>query len=168
MGLFSNFFSNKKDDPKKLIEIVAPLSGEIIAIEDVPDVVFSDKIVGDGIAIQPTGHSIVSPVNGTVSKIFETLHAFSIKSNEGIEIFVHFGIDTVKLKGLGFERFANEQQHVKKGDLIINFDLNLLKNKAKSIITPIVISNIEKVKQLKKFTGKVTAGITTIMLVDLK
>jgi len=167
MGLFSNFFGSKKNEANKTIEIVAPLSGEIVAIESVPDVVFSDKIVGDGIAIKPSGSSIVSPVDGTISKIFKTLHAFSIKSQEGIEIFVHFGIDTIKLKGLGFEKFAREEQEVKKGDLIITFDLQLLKNKAKSIITPVVISNLEKIKKIKKSSGKVTAGSTTIMMVDL-
>lgn len=150
-----------------MIEIVAPLSGTVIAIEDVPDKVFADKIVGDGIAIQPSGHNIVSPVNGTIGKIFKTLHAFSVKSNEGIELFVHFGIDTVNLKGIGFKQFAQEQQKVNKGDLIITFDLDLLQKTAKSTITPVIISNIEQIKQLKKISGKVIAGKSVIMFVDI-
>ena len=77
------------------IEIFAPLSGEIVPIEDVPDVVFAEKIVGDGIAIKPTGNKMVAPCDGVIGKIFETNHAFSLESDSGIELFVHFGIDTV-------------------------------------------------------------------------
>ena len=99
MGLFSKLFGDKSNSDSGTIEIVAPLSGEIVNIEDVPDVVFAEKIVGDGIAIKPTGNKMVAPVDGTIGKIFETNHAFSIESDSGIELFVHFGIDTVELKG---------------------------------------------------------------------
>lgn len=116
MGLFSKLFGDKSDSASGAIEIVAPLSGEIVNIEDVPDVVFAEKIVGDGIAIKPTGNKMVAPVDGTIGKIFETNHAFSIESDNGIELFVHFGIDTVELKGEGFKRIAEEGQKVKKGD----------------------------------------------------
>ncbi|WP_204322754.1 glucose PTS transporter subunit IIA, partial [Streptococcus pneumoniae] len=74
--------------------IYAPISGEIVNIEDVPDVVFSEKIVGDGVAVRPIGNKIVAPVDGVIGKIFETNHAFSMESKEGVELFVHFGIDT--------------------------------------------------------------------------
>ncbi|UYY68551.1 glucose PTS transporter subunit IIA [Serratia marcescens] len=105
MGLFDKLKSLVSDDKKDMgtIEIVAPLSGEIVNIEDVPDVVFAEKIVGDGIAIKPAGNKMVAPVDGTIGKIFETNHAFSIESDSGIELFVHFGIDTVELKGEGFK-----------------------------------------------------------------
>ena len=101
MGLFDKLKSLVSDDKKDTgtIEIIAPLSGEIVNIEDVPDVVFAEKIVGDGIAIKPTGNKMVAPVDGTIGKIFETNHAFSIESDSGVELFVHFGIDTVELKG---------------------------------------------------------------------
>ncbi|MCP5984773.1 glucose PTS transporter subunit IIA, partial [Klebsiella pneumoniae] len=79
------------------------------------------------------------PVDGTIGKIFETNHAFSIESDNGIELFVHFGIDTVELKGEGFQRIAEEGQKVKKGDVVIEFDLALLEEKAKSTLTPVVI-----------------------------
>ncbi|MDK1259145.1 PTS glucose transporter subunit IIA, partial [Cronobacter malonaticus] len=126
MGLFSKLFGDKGNSDTGTIEIVAPLSGEIVNIEDVPDVVFAEKIVGDGIAIKPTGNKMVAPVDGTIGKIFETNHAFSIESDSGIELFVHFGIDTVELKGEGFKRIAEEGQRVKKGDPVIEFDLPLL------------------------------------------
>lgn len=165
MGLFDKLKSLVSDDKNSSgsIEIIAPLSGEIVNIEDVPDVVFAEKIVGDGIAIKPAGNKIVAPVDGTIGKIFETNHAFSIESDDGIELFVHFGIDTVELKGEGFKRIAEEGQSVKKGDLIIEFDLALLEEKAKSVLTPVVISNMDEIKELIKLSGSVTVGETVIM-----
>ncbi|MBD2512410.1 PTS glucose transporter subunit IIA [Nostoc muscorum FACHB-395] len=139
-------------------EIFAPLYGEIVPIEDVPDVVFADKIVGDGIAIKPSGNEVVAPCDGTIGKIFETNHAFTIESNTGIEIFVHIGVDTQELRGEGFKRIAEEGQNVKKGDLIIELDLSFLEEKAKSILTPVVISNMDEIKELHKLTGTVTVG----------
>lgn len=147
MGLFDKIksaFSSESADAGA-IDIIAPLSGEIVNIEDVPDVVFAEKIVGDGIAIKPAGNKMVAPVNGTIGKIFETNHAFSIESNDGIELFVHFGIDTVELKGEGFTRIAEEGQEVKAGDTIIEFDLAVLEEKAKSTLTPVVISNMDEI-----------------------
>lgn len=165
MGLFDKLKSLVSEDKSSSgsIEIIAPLSDEIVNIEDVPDVVFAEKIVGDGIAIKPAGNKIVAPVDGTIGKIFETNHAFSIESDDGIELFVHFGIDTVELKGEGFKRIAEEGQTVKKGDLIIEFDLALLEEKAKSVLTPVVISNMDEIKELNKLTGSVTVGETVIM-----
>jgi len=162
MGLFSKLFGEKTDSAGT-IEIVEPLSCEIVKIEDVSDVVFSEKTVGDGIAIKPSGNKMVAPVDGTIGKIFETNHAFSIESDNGIELFVHFGIDTVELKGEGFKRIAEEGQKVKKGDVVIEFDLPLLEEKAKSTLTPVVISNMDEIKELIKLTGQVTVGETPVI-----
>lgn len=163
MSFFSDFFNSKKTNFSKKIEIFAPLSGDIINIEDVPDLVFSKKIVGDGIAIKPSGNQILAPVNGTIGKIFETMHAFSIVSEDNVELCVHFGIDTVKLKGEGFKKTAQDNQKVKIGDEIITFDLNFLSEKAQSTLTPIVISNLENFKKIEKSSGTVIAGKTVIM-----
>ena len=158
MGLFDKLKSLVSDDKKDTgtIEIIAPLSGEIVNIEDVPDVVFAEKIVGDGIAIKPTGNKMVAPVDGTIGKIFETNHAFSIESDSGVELFVHFGIDTVELKGEGFKRIAEEGQRVKVGDTVIE-------EKAKSTLTPVVISNMDEIKELIKLSGSVTVGETPVI-----
>ncbi|PHM61433.1 PTS glucose transporter subunit IIA [Xenorhabdus ishibashii] len=165
MGLLDKLKSLVSDDKKNSgsIEIIAPLSGEIVNIEDVPDVVFAEKIVGDGIAIKPTGNKIVAPVDGTIGKIFETNHAFSIESDSGIELFVHFGIDTVELKGEGFKRIAEEGQRVQKGDLVLEFDLAFLEERAKSTLTPVVISNMDEIKELSKVNGSVVVGESVIM-----
>ena len=163
MGLFDELFGSK--DKKAVdVEIYAPLSGEIVNIEDVPDVVFSEKIVGDGIAIRPTGNKLVAPVDGVVGKIFETNHAFSMESKEGVELFVHFGIDTVELKGEGFTRVAQEGQSVKRGDTIIELDLALLEAKAKSVLTPVVISNMDEISNMEKKSGEVVAGDSVVLV----
>ena len=168
MGLFDKIKKLVSDDNANAdaIEIIAPLSGEIVNIEDVPDVVFAEKIVGDGIAIKPAGNKMVAPVNGTIGKIFETNHAFSIESTDGIELFVHFGIDTVELKGEGFTRIAEEGQEVKIGDTIIEFDLALLEEKAKSTLTPVVISNMDEIKELHKLSGAITVGESTVLRIN--
>lgn len=163
MGFLDKLFGSKKDSSAKEVKIYAPLSGEIVNIEDVPDVVFSEKIVGDGIAVRPNGDMIVSPVNGTIGKIFETNHAFSIESDEGVELFVHFGIDTVELKGEGFTRLAAEGQKVKVGDPIIQLDLALLEAKAKSVLTPVVISNMDEITNLQKSSGEVVEGESVVL-----
>ncbi|EGV05102.1 glucose-specific phosphotransferase enzyme IIA component [Haemophilus pittmaniae HK 85] len=128
-----------------------------------PDVVFSEKIVGDGIAIRPNGNKIVAPVDGVIGKIFETNHAFSMESKEGVELFVHFGIDTVELKGEGFTRVAAEGQSVKRGDTVIEFDLALLESKAKSVLTPVVISNMDEIASIEKKSGEAIAAETVVL-----
>lgn len=162
MGFFDKLFGSKEN---KAVEVVvySPLSGEIVNIEDVPDVVFSEKIVGDGVAIRPSANKIVAPIDGVIGKIFETNHAFSMESKEGVELFVHFGIDTVELKGEGFSRIAAEGQTVKVGDPIIKFDLALLEGKAKSVLTPIVISNMDEISNLSKLSGQVVAGESVVL-----
>ncbi|MGX9419011.1 PTS glucose transporter subunit IIA [Vibrio sp. RC27] len=167
MGLFDKLKKLVSDDRTEVgaIEIIAPLSGDIVNIEDVPDVVFAEKIVGDGIAIKPNGDKIVAPVNGTIGKIFETNHAFSIESDEGVELFVHFGIDTVELKGEGFTRIAEEGQSVKAGDTVLEFDLAYLLENAKSTLTPVVISNMDEIKELNKLSGAAVVGETPVLRV---
>ncbi|MFZ7342882.1 PTS glucose transporter subunit IIA [Avibacterium volantium] len=164
MGFFDKLFGSKSNKTVE-VEIYAPLSGDIVNIEDVPDVVFSEKIVGDGIAIRPIGNKLVAPVDGVVGKIFETNHAFSMESTDGVELFVHFGIDTVELKGEGFRRVAEEGQTVKRGDTIIELDLELLEAKAKSVLTPVVISNMDEVSHIEKKTGEVVAGESVVLVV---
>ncbi|GAA5219287.1 PTS glucose transporter subunit IIA [Corallincola platygyrae] len=167
MGLFSTLKKLVSDESDTLdgVKIFAPVTGEIVDIEEVPDVVFAEKIVGDGVAVKPTGSKLVAPCDGVIGKIFETNHAFSIESPEGIELFVHFGIDTVELKGEGFRRVAEEGQQVKCGDPVIELDLPFLEEKAKSTLTPVVISNVDEVKQLAKHSGKVNQAEDVIITV---
>ncbi|WP_345867544.1 PTS glucose transporter subunit IIA [Shewanella algae] len=149
------------------IKVYAPISGDIVAIEKVPDVVFAEKIVGDGIAIEPKGQFMLAPIDGTIGKIFETNHAFSIESPQGLELFVHFGVGTIELRGKGFKRLAQEGQDVKAGEPILEFDLDFLKDQVNSLLTPVVLANMEDVKYLEKRQGSVSAGKDVIFTVQV-
>ena len=99
----------------KQLEIAAPLTGKVIPVTEVPDPVFAEKVLGDGIAVDPTEGTVYSPVDGTIFQIAHTFHAMGIESDDGLEILVHLGIDTVKLEGKGFQSFVEVGQKVKKG-----------------------------------------------------
>jgi len=121
---------------------ISPLDGKIIAITQVPDKVFSQKIVGDGFAIVPSNGEVVSPVDGTITSVLESKHAVGITADSGLEMIVHFGIDTVHLKGEGFTLFVNQGDRIKAGQSLFNADLKLIKDKVPSMITPIVFTNL--------------------------
>ncbi|GGN59142.1 glucose-specific PTS transporter subunit IIBC [Oceanobacillus indicireducens] len=122
---------------------VSPMTGEVKPITDVPDPVFAGKMMGDGFAILPTHGTIVSPVNGKIVNLFPTKHAIGIESDSGREILIHFGIDTVKLEGKGFEALVAQDDEVKVGQPLLNVDLNYVKENAPSIITPIIFTNLK-------------------------
>jgi PTS system glucose-specific IIA component len=143
MGLFSKM----KKGP---LQLTAPMKGQVIDITEVPDAVFSQKFVGDGVAIYPTEGKVYSPVDGEIMLMAETGHAIGIKTKEGFEILIHVGLDTVNMGGEGFENLISEGDKVKTGQLLLNFDLELVKTKAKSTVSPIVISNMEMVEQIEK------------------
>lgn len=142
---------------KNVIRLLAPLSGKAVPLESVPDEVFSQKLVGDGIAIEPTDGLLLSPCNGRILKIFPTNHAVIISSEEGIEILIHLGLDTVELKGEGFERLAEDESIVKTGDPIIRMDMERIHALGKRVITPIIILNKDKAKNIKIFEGEKVA-----------
>ncbi len=151
----------------KSIEIASPITGNILPIEEVPDKVFSEKMIGDGLAIEPLEGKVVSPVDGKIVTIFPTNHAIGIATNNGLEILIHIGLDTVELDGAGFNRIIEKDTKVKKGDLLMEFDIDLIKEKGKSPITPIIITNKDKVKKIDKNNGKVKKGETIIYTVEL-
>lgn len=129
--------------------IVAPMNGNIIPLSEVPDKTFANKLIGEGVAIEPEDGVVLAPVDGKVSLVFETKHAIALETASGAEILIHVGIDSVKMNGEGFEAFVKNGEIVKAGDTLLKVDLNLLKEKATSTITPIVITNTEKFKSIK-------------------
>lgn len=153
---------------KKTIDIFSPVDGDIIPLDDVEDEVFSQKMLGDGVAVKPSKGVIVSPCNGKVIQVFPRKHAIGIKTKEGIELLIHIGLDTVELKGEGFEQLINEGEEVKIGDRLLNVDLDLIKNKKKSIITPIVITNMDIIDNFNSYTGNVKKGEGRIMTIKVK
>lgn len=130
-----------KSTTSELSHIVhAPLTGEVTPLSEVPDQVFSEKMMGDGIAIKPSQGEVRAPFNSKVQMIFPTKHAIGLVSDSGLELLIHIGLDTVKLNGEGFTLHVEEGQEVKQGDLLINFDLDYIRNHAKSDITPIIVT----------------------------
>jgi len=147
MGLF-DFFKKKKNAEEDWIEIYSPLNGRVIDLSEVPDEAFAGKMIGDGCGIEPTEGSVCAPVIGEID-IFETNHAVSFETPDGLEMIVHFGIDTVKLNGEGFTRVAEPGSEVKPGDELVKYDLEYIKGNAKSIRTPVIINNMDEVEELK-------------------
>ena len=116
------------------------------------------RMAGDGVAILPIGEIFTAPIDGVITKIFSTNHAYSVKSKQDLEVLVHIGLETVALKGKGFERLAEEGDEVKAGDPIIKADLNYIKEHAKDIITPILITDESKYEAIDKNTNVVITG----------
>jgi len=139
-------------------EIVAPIDGKAVDIEEVPDEVFAQKMVGDGMAILPVGDTFCAPVAGKVTKIFETNHAFSIDAGGGVTVMVHIGLDTVELGGEGFERLVEEGADVEAGDAIIRIDYEKVSQKARDMLTPVVITNESGVTTIDKWPRVVKRG----------
>lgn len=147
------------------ISIIAPLSGEIVALEKVPDPVFSEKIVGDGIAILPENGKIYSPVNGKLVSVAATKHAFGFQSEEGLEILIHFGLETVGLNGEGFTIHKQEGSDVKVGDFIAEVDIDFIKSKNLPTITPVLICAGLDDKAIETASGKVEATKDAVLFV---
>lgn len=151
-----NFFKKNKNNEVKL---VSPITGKTIDLSAVPDPVFSQKLAGDGIAIDPTGDVIVAPADGELTLVFKTMHAFAITLSNGTELLIHIGIDTVSLNGEGFEQLVEAGTTVKAGTPIIKIDRDFILSKGISLITPLLITNMDIVKELKvNIDNSVTAG----------
>lgn len=148
---------------KTIAALVSPITGDIVALEQVPDEAFASKAVGDGVAVKPTDKTVVAPAAGTVVKIFNTNHAFCLETENGAEIVVHMGIDTVALNGQGFKRLVEEGAEVQAGQPILEMDLEFLNANARSMISPVVCSNSDDYSALVILaTGKVVAGQTPL------
>jgi PTS system glucose-specific IIC component len=125
-----------------------PIEGEIIDLSKVPEGAFSGKLLGDGFAVIPTGNEVYSPADGEVIVLFPTKHAVVILTDEGLEVLVHIGINTSSLKGEGFLVHVEKGAKVKSGDLLITFDSEIIMESGKSLISPIIITNMNSVKGL--------------------
>ena len=134
-------------------KIHAPLKGRVIPVAEVNDPTFSGEMLGKGVAIKPEGNRIVSPVDGSVAMMFDTGHAVSLLSGGGAEVLIHVGLDTVKLRGQHFTVKARTGDAVKKGDVLIEFDLAAIAAAGYDTVTPIVITNTDDFKSVELRTG---------------
>lgn len=154
---------------KKSFTLVTPISGKVIPLSEVPDPVFAQKMAGDGIAIDSTGDVITAPADGKLSLFFKTNHAIGMTLPNGIELLIHVGIDTVKLNGKGFERLADEGRNVKCGDVLLKIDRGFIISQGYSLITPILITNTDILKNIKYKTGfNAVAGKNVILSYAIK
>lgn len=159
MGLFSKLFGQKYD------EIGAPVAGQAVPVTEVPDPTFSSGMLGNGVAVIPAEGRICAPCDGTVDMMFETGHAVSMVADCGAEVLVHVGLETVGLQGKGFTVHAQNGQKVKKGDLLIEVDLDVLKEAGLNPITPVLICNSDDFSKFETDVGHaVQAGDTVIKL----
>jgi sugar PTS system EIIA component len=166
--VFKKLFG-KKEESIKTIQLMSPIQGTAVDLSTVPDPVFSEKMMGDGLAIQPDEGVVVSPVDGEIMQVFPTKHAVGIRAKNGAEILIHIGLETVSLKGEGFETHVKQGDSVKTGDKLVTFDLEVIREKAKSTITPIIITNTDQAASLNKLTeGSVARGATPILEVTFE
>jgi len=164
MGLFDIF----KKKEKTIVTIYSPINGKVIELKEVPDEAFAQKMVGDGCAIEPDKGSICSPIEGQLMNIFPTNHAIIFETIDGLEMIVHFGIDTVKLEGKGFQKLR-EPGPIKVGDEIVKYNLDEIKDNVPSTRSPIIINNMEKVEKIEVLSlGKIIKIGEPIMKVTLK
>ncbi|WP_336018039.1 PTS sugar transporter subunit IIA [Fusobacterium polymorphum] len=164
MGLFDIF----KKKEKAVVTIYSPMNGKVIELKEVPDEAFAQKMVGDGCAIEPDKGIICSPIDGQLMNIFPTNHAIIFETIDGLEMIVHFGIDTVKLDGKGFQKLR-EPGPIKIGDEIVKYDLDDIKDGVPSTRSPIIINNMEKVDKIEVLSlGKIVKIGEPIMKVTLK
>lgn len=164
MGLFDIF----KKKEKTIVTIYSPMNGKVIELKEVPDEAFAQKMVGDGCAIEPDKGIICSPIDGQLMNIFPTNHAIIFETIDGLEMIVHFGIDTVKLDGKGFQKLR-EPGPIKIGDEIVKYNLDDIKDGVPSTRSPIIINNMEKVEKIEVLSlGKLVKIGEPIIKVTLK
>ena len=160
MGLF-DFMKGKKGTV-----IAAPVKGECIPISEVADPTFAEEILGKGIAIKPADGKVYAPVDGVITTVFPTGHAVGMTTQDGVELLIHVGLDTVQLKGQFFKVIAQADQQVKKGDLLLEADIEEISKAGYDTVTPMIVCNSADFSKVEcKTEGMVSAGDEVITCV---
>ena len=129
-------------------EIATPITGRVIPLSEVPDAVFSSEMLGKGFGVEPEEGKAYAPVNGEVTTVFDTLHAIGLLGEDGVELLIHIGMDTVKLNGKGFDVKVKTGDHVKAGDLLVEFDMDLIRKEGYPVTTAVVVTNTDAYKEV--------------------
>ena len=151
------------EDEDLTIEILSPIEGEVVPLSQVTDPTFSQEILGPGVAIKPHKGRVVSPVKGMVNQVFKTNHAVVLTSEDGAEILIHIGIDTVKLNGQHFERKAIDGAQVNVGDVLVEFNEKAIGLAGYDTVVPIIICNSDKYEQFHGHTGGIVKEREAVM-----
>ena len=136
----------------------SPLTGNLVALPDVPDEVFSSGLLGKGIAVEPTVGKVIAPADAEVTTLFPTGHAIGLLTDKGAEMLIHIGMDTVKMEGRGFKTHVAQGDRVKQGQLLIEFDIDMIKKAGYPVITPVLVTNHDKYKDIVTADGKTING----------
>ena len=136
-------------------DFVSPCTGNLLSIEEIPDEVFKSKMMGDGFAVEITNSQVVAPFDGEIVNVFPTKHAIALKNDDGVEVLIHIGLDTVKLEGKGFNSLTKSGERVKKGDVLVEVNIDYIKEQGLSIISPVIFTNID----IEMFTIKAVDNI---------
>ena len=153
MGFFDKLFKKRVD------RLCAPVCGKAVPLEEVPDPIFAQKLLGDGIAIEPSRGRLVAPCDAMVERIFATGHAVILEADCGAEILIHAGLDTINLGGKPFRIHCADGDRVRKGDLLIEMDLQALRAAGYPTVTPVVISNSGEFSSLRIFAISVSSAV---------
>ena len=151
--------STEEENTLKNETLQSPLTGNLVKLADVPDPVFASGAMGQGIAVEPTIGKVIAPADAEVTTLFPTGHAIGLKTSGGAEILIHVGMDTVQMNGDGFKPHVQQGDKVKKGQLLIEFDIEKIKKAGYPIITPVLITNTVNYKEVKPVDGtKINSG----------
>ena len=175
MGFFSNLFHKKETAPEPAPAaksapagdkiIGAPLEGEMLVLSEIEDPVFSSEALGKGCAIEPSKGEVVAPFDGTIEQVAETSHAVGIMGDNGLEVLIHVGMDTVELKGKGYEPKVKVGDKVKKGQLLLKFDMASISAAGYKLTTPVVVTNTDDFASVEPIAaGKVTQGQDVVLV----
>ncbi|MFG6113883.1 PTS glucose transporter subunit IIA [Halobacillus sp. MO56] len=162
--MFKKLFG--KDNKETIL--TAPVTGKVVDLTEVPDPTFSQKMMGEGLAIQPSEGKAVAPFDGEIVQLFPTKHAVGLKNKAGVEVLVHIGLETVGMNGEGFEASVKQGDKVKTGQTLVTFDLAKIEEKASSTVTPVIITNSDEYSLDFYNQGDVEAGSTEIMQIKPK
>ena len=161
MGFFDKLFG--KTEKPNGNHIYAPMEGQAVPITEVPDPTFAEGMLGNGIAIQPTSGKVCAPFDGTVSMMFETGHAVSLTSETGVEVLIHVGLETVGLNGAPFKVAVKNDQKVKKGQLLMEADLEAIKAAGLPTITPVLVCNTDDYPTFNTTVGKAVTNADVVI-----
>lgn len=160
MGLFKKILGSKEESKVEVDHIIySPLTGKAVPLSEVNDLVFSQEMMGKGVAVIPTVGRVLAPCDGEVISVFRTLHAITIKADHGADIIIHVGLETVALDGQYYESHVADGQRIKKGDLLLTFEIDKIKEEGYDVITPIIVTNsteyqyVEKTNQIEVNEG---------------
>ena len=160
-GLF-----HKKE--QKALELGAPVSGQAVPLQEVSDPTFGGEILGKGVAVRPTDGRIYAPADGEITLLFDTLHALSMTTDTGAELLLHIGLDTVALKGAHFKAHVKTGDKVRKGDLLLEADLNAIREAGYDVITPMIVCNTDCFAEVKVVTGAEVTPQDTVLILTSK